>query len=154
MDCDIITDAKSGPASVPIYRYPSHKIFNIHCIVLNVFRTCYMNKWFCKFWIYISKYILSASWYSVNILRCDFTSHRAPCERALWRDLTPAPARCSLYEERIGKIKLWGKSSQKTFLWQLWLWHNKDFLSKNPGFLTYNASLWRTKWRKLIILSE
>ena len=33
------------------------------CIVLNVFRSCYLNKLFCKFWMYFSKYYrLLGSW--------------------------------------------------------------------------------------------
>ena len=31
------------------------------CIVLNVFRSCYLNWWFCKFWIYFSKLYISTS---------------------------------------------------------------------------------------------
>ena len=36
-------------------------------IVLNVFSSCYLNRWFCKFWIYFSKYYQPLGSWSAQI---------------------------------------------------------------------------------------
>ena len=70
IDCDIVADAKCRSASVPIIRYISH-IKDIEFFTFQMAIFCGLN----------------------------LTSHRAPFERALWTDLTPAPViKCSISE--------------------------------------------------------